>query len=92
VGVKAGVCALLVVAAVSEAAACPVCDTATGAAVRAGIFDQQFEVTLALVLLPLTVLAAVVSAVHAALGGVGGAATPARHGVEVPTGSPHDGN
>jgi hypothetical protein len=46
------------------ASACPVCDTATGALVRAGIFDDTFWVTLLQVTAPLPVLVALIARLH----------------------------
>ena len=45
-------------------AACPFCDTETGAQVRAGLFDGRFLENLALVLAPFPVFGAVVAWVY----------------------------
>jgi len=52
------------VAVGETAAACTVCDTATGEAVRAGIFDAQFVPTLLSLLIPFPILAGVGAAIH----------------------------
>jgi hypothetical protein len=44
--------------------ACPVCDSATGAQVREGIFNVDFAQNLVGILLPGLVLGAIVAAVH----------------------------
>lgn len=44
--------------------ACPVCNTETGAAVRAGIFDDRFVARLLATLAPFPVLLAAVAALH----------------------------
>ena len=48
----------------SLAVACPLCESATGREVRAGIFDKHFAATLLAVLLPFPVLAAVVALIY----------------------------
>jgi hypothetical protein len=51
-------------ASAGEALACPVCNTGTGDAVRAGIFDGSFVATLASALAPFPVLLGLVGALH----------------------------
>jgi len=58
------VLATVVLAAAGDALACPVCNTGTGAAVRAGIFDGSFLATLASALAPFPVLLGIVAALH----------------------------
>ena len=48
----------------TAALACPVCDSATGQEVRAGIFGADFASNLLAVVLPFAAVAAVVAAVH----------------------------
>jgi hypothetical protein len=48
----------------ATAAACPVCNTETGAAVRAGLFDDRFPETMAGILAPFPVLLAIVALLH----------------------------
>ena len=63
-------------AVVRPAAACPVCDTDTGRAVRAGILGEDFGRTLVAVLLPFPILFGVVAVIH-----LGGPRIPgAKHG------------
>jgi hypothetical protein len=50
-----------VLAAACDVWACPVCDTETGALVRAGIFDGRFVPTLLAVAAPFPVLVAAVA-------------------------------
>jgi hypothetical protein len=52
------------VLATPTAAACPLCHTETGAAVREGIFNSQFLPTALAVLSPFPVITAVVVALH----------------------------
>ncbi|WP_439629110.1 hypothetical protein [Gemmata sp.] len=51
-------------ACTAPAAACPLCDTATGERVRAATLSADFGANLLLVLLPFPVLAALVALVH----------------------------
>ncbi|HYC55784.1 MAG TPA: hypothetical protein VEL28_12695 [Candidatus Binatia bacterium] len=44
--------------------ACMVCDTPTGEAVRAGVFDGSFVLTAMATLSPLPVIAAIAAAIH----------------------------
>ena len=44
--------------------ACPVCDTGTGEAVRAGIFDGNFAVNLIALLSPFPILIGIVAVIH----------------------------
>ena len=68
-----GSCAALLVMA-AEAAACPLCDTATGERVRAGIAGNELGPNLLLTLLPFPVLFALVALVYVVLpAGTGGA-------------------
>jgi hypothetical protein len=59
--IPAGACAWLLPLIAS---ACPICDTDTGRQVRAGIFDENFWITLAMVLAPFPVLLLVLLAMH----------------------------
>jgi hypothetical protein len=59
-------------AGVCAAIGCPVCDTATGDQVRAGILDENFGRTLLAVVLPFPILLGVVALIH--FGGSGHAA------------------
>jgi hypothetical protein len=59
--IRAGAITLLLSA--GTALACPVCDTATGEAVRAGILDD-FALTLLATLAPFPILLAVVAGLH----------------------------
>ncbi|MGD9762544.1 MAG: hypothetical protein AB7V27_02355 [Candidatus Binatia bacterium] len=54
----------LVVLIGDAALACPVCDTGTGAAVRAGIFDAHFATTAFGILSPIPVLLMIGAALH----------------------------
>jgi len=56
--VVAALPAVLLLLPCAAARACPVCDTGTGEAVRAGLFDAAFAGNLAAVLLPFPVLLA----------------------------------
>lgn len=60
--VLAPLAALLLPAA--GAIACPVCDTDTGAAVRAGVFDGNFVRTVLATVSPFPVMLGVVAAIH----------------------------
>jgi len=53
-----------VLAIASEALACPVCNTETGIAVQAGIFNSQFLPTVLSVLAPFPVLFAIMGTLH----------------------------
>ncbi|HEX8325404.1 MAG TPA: hypothetical protein VF595_15990, partial [Tepidisphaeraceae bacterium] len=53
----------------STAVACPVCNTSTGAAVRAGIFDGGFAWNVLATLLPFVALLPVVTLLHFGLPG-----------------------
>jgi hypothetical protein len=59
--IPAGACAWLLPLIAS---ACPICDTDTGRQVRAGKFDENFWITLAMVLAPFPVLLLVLLAMH----------------------------
>jgi hypothetical protein len=50
--------------ALATVLACPVCDTGTGRAVRAGLFEGDVVVNLLAVTLPFTLVACVVAFVH----------------------------
>ncbi len=56
--------ALALLAAASPARACPLCDTATGVRVRAGVFDADFGANVVYTLLPFLVAFAGVTLVH----------------------------
>ena len=56
--------AVLLVLCCGTALACPVCDSETGDAVRAGIFDGNFWSTLISLALPFPILLGIVAAVH----------------------------
>ena len=57
-------CVAFVAAAAGGAAACPVCDSATGQEVREGIFDGRFAANFAGVALPAAAVGAVVGVIH----------------------------
>jgi hypothetical protein len=48
----------------SPAQACPLCDSATGTRVRAGIFDSSFGYNLLATLLPFPVLLGIIALIH----------------------------
>lgn len=48
-----------------DVSACPLCNSETAAAVRAGIFDDSFAPTLLAIVAPFPVLLAIVAALHA---------------------------
>ncbi|GAB4452538.1 MAG: hypothetical protein OHK0029_03650 [Armatimonadaceae bacterium] len=55
---------LLMLAVAASASACPVCDTGTGDAVRAGVFNEDFGQNLWQTLLPFPIFAGVVALVY----------------------------
>ncbi|MDQ3621418.1 MAG: hypothetical protein M3463_02885 [Verrucomicrobiota bacterium] len=80
--------ALLAAAAVPLAAsACPLCDTPTGEQVRAGIFNQDFAMTLLAVLSPFPVLLLVLAAMHFGLPRFGKRASTTHSGNQPATGA-----
>jgi hypothetical protein len=60
----AGVLLVAIILGAGPSAACPLCHTETGEAVRAGIFNSQFLPTALAVLSPFPLILAVVVALH----------------------------
>ena len=61
---------VMLAALAAPVAACPVCDTATGEQVRAGILDEDFAFNVLAMLLPFPILIGIAAAIH--FGGGGG--------------------
>lgn len=55
---------LVIVVAAGRAGACPLCDSETGRAVRAGVFDGSFLANLGVLLAPFPVIAGASVLVH----------------------------
>ena len=58
------VCGVLLLVSSSAAWACPVCDSGTGKAVRAGVFGRDFGFNLLVSVAPFAVCALIVAAIY----------------------------